>query len=102
MLEYAQFLSAKGKEIRVEKESKMGLPNNDGTDLFQMPTNVVDGGKSRQPVYRRPVGLTITVEKLDRALDDIQARIEMLRLERAKLELVRGELARMEAKWKSA
>lgn len=76
----------------------MELSNNDVAGLSRMPANVVDGGESRQPVPRRPVGLTITVEKLDRALADIQAQIEMLRQERTNLGLVRGELARMEAK----
>ncbi|MBH0199420.1 MAG: hypothetical protein HP497_08380 [Nitrospira sp.] len=75
----------------------MALSNNDVAGLSQTPANVVDGGDSRQPVHRRPVDLTITVEKLDRALTDIQAQIEMLRQERTNLGLVRGELARMEA-----
>jgi hypothetical protein len=80
----------------------MELSNHDIAGLSRTPANVVDGGESLQPVHRRPVGLTITVEKLDRALADIQARIESLRREQTNLGLVRGELARMEAKWKSA
>ena len=75
----------------------MDRSNNDVTGISQMPANVVDGGESRQPVPRRPVGRTITVEKLDRALADIQAQIEMLRRERTNLGLVRKELAGMEA-----
>lgn len=80
----------------------MELSNNDVAGLSQTSANVVDGGERLQPIHRRPVGLTITVEKLDRALADIQARIEALGRERVNLGLVRGELARMEAKWKSA
>ena len=75
----------------------MEASKNDVVGLSQTPANVVDGGESRQPVHRRPAGLTITVEKLDCALADIQARIESLRRERVDLGLVRGELARMEA-----
>jgi hypothetical protein len=80
----------------------MELSNNDVAGLSRTPANVADGGESVQPVHRRPLGLTITVEKLDRAMADIQARTESLRLERVDLGLVRRELARMEAKWKSA
>jgi hypothetical protein len=80
----------------------MELSKNNIAGISQMPANVMDGGESRQPVHRRPAGLTITVEKLDCALADIQARIETLRQERVDLGLVRGELARMEAKWRRA
>lgn len=80
----------------------MELLNNDAAGLYQTMTSVVKGAESRQPVHRKPFGLTITVEKLDRALHDIQAQIELLRRERTNLGLVRGELARMEAIWRNA
>lgn len=80
----------------------MEFLNNDAAGLCQTMTSVVKGGESRQPVPRKPFGLTITVEKLDRALHDIQAQIELLRRERTNLGLVRGELARMEAIWRKA
>jgi hypothetical protein len=51
-------------------------------------------------VLRKPVGFTITVEKIDRVLADVQAQIETLRRERTNLGLVRGELAYTEAKWR--
>jgi hypothetical protein len=86
----------------VEEEPKMGLLKNDVSDSSQSLASVGDREKDRQPVHRRPVGLTITVEKLDRVLADVQAQIAALELERAKLGLVRGELARMEAMWRSA
>lgn len=77
----------------------MELSKDDVAGLCQTPASAVNGGDSRKAIHRRPVGLTITVEKLDCALADIQAQIEMLRRERTNLGLVRGELARMEAKW---
>jgi hypothetical protein len=80
----------------------MERSNNDVAGVSQTPASMVNSGESPQSVHRRPVGLTITVEKLDRALTDIQARIETLRRESVDLGLVRGELARMEAKWSSA
>ncbi len=52
-----------------------------------------------QSVPRRPAGLTITVEKIDRVLAEVQAEIEVLRRERTNLGLVRGELVGMEAEW---
>lgn len=75
----------------------MERSNNDVAGVSQTPAGMVNSGESPQPIHRRPVGLTITVEKLDRALADIQARIELLGRERVDLGLVRGELARMEA-----
>jgi hypothetical protein len=53
-----------------------------------------------QQTFRRPVGLTITVEKIDRVLTDIQAQIEHLWQHRINLELVRAQLADMEAQWR--
>ena len=61
--------------------------------------SVMNSEEGRQTVYRRPVGLTITDEKIDRVLTDIQAQIEFLWRERTKLGLVRGQLATMEARW---
>jgi hypothetical protein len=75
------------------------------SDVPDSPQPLASAGnteKDRQPVHRRPVGLTITVEKLDRVLADVQAQIATLELQRTNLGLVRGELARMEAKWRSA
>jgi hypothetical protein len=60
----------------------------------------MDSEEGRQTVYRRPVGLTITVEMIDRVLADIQVQIEFLRLERTNLGLVRGQLAVTETKWR--
>ena len=75
--------------------------NYDLSDLSQTSVGVIDSGKGQQIVHRRLVGLTITVEKIDRVLTDIQAQIEFLRRERTNLGLVRGQWAAMEAQWRS-
>jgi hypothetical protein len=72
----------------------------DLSGLSQTSVSLIDSEEDRQTVHRRPVGLTITVEKIDRVLTDIQAQIEFLRRERTSLGLVRGQLAAMEAKWR--
>ena len=51
-------------------------------------------------ICRKPVGFTITVEKIDRVLADVQTQVELLQRERTNLGLVRGQLAGMEAKWR--
>ena len=53
--------------------------NNDVSGLSQTSVGLMDSEKSRQTVHRRPVGLTITVEKIDRVLADVQTQIETLR-----------------------
>lgn len=78
----------------------MELKNNDISGLSQTSVGLIDSEEGRQPVHRRPVGLTITVAKIDLVLADIQAQIELLRRERTNLGLVRGQLAAMEAKWR--
>jgi hypothetical protein len=76
-------------------------PKNNGlSGLSQTSMSVMNSEEGRQTVYRRPVGLTITVEKIDRVLADIQAQIEFLWRERTNLGLVRRQLAAMEAKWR--
>jgi len=71
----------------------------DMQDSAQILASVMNGEDRRQSVSRRPAGLTITVEKIDRVLAEVQAEIEVLRRERTNLGLVRGELVGMEAKW---
>jgi hypothetical protein len=79
----------------------MTEPNiNDLSGLSQTSVSFIESEEDRQPVHRKPVGLTITVEKIDRVLTDIQAQIEFLRRERTNFGLVRGQLAAMEAKWR--
>lgn len=74
--------------------------NNDISGLSQTSVSVMDSAEGRQTVHRRPVGLTITVEKIDRVLADVQTQIETLRQNRINLGLVRGQLAGMEATWR--
>jgi hypothetical protein len=85
----------------VEEGAKMERWKNDVSESSQPLASVGNREKDRRPVYQRPVGLTITVEKLDRVLADVQAQIVTLELERTNLGLVRGELARMEAMWRN-
>jgi len=42
--------------------------NNDLSGLSQTSMSVMNSEEGRQTVHRRPVGLTITVEKIDRVL----------------------------------
>jgi len=53
--------------------------NNDLSGLSQTSMSVMNSEEGRQKAHQRPVGLTITVEKIDRVLTDIQAQIEFLR-----------------------
>lgn len=71
---------------------------NDVPDSFQTMESGMIGDDSRQPVRRRPSGLTIRLREMDCVLDHIQAQIELLRRERSYLRLVRGELVGLEAK----
>jgi hypothetical protein len=61
-----------------------------------------EGRGRSQPVHRTPVGLTITVEKIDRVLAGVQAQVESLQCQTINLRLVREQLAGMEDKWRSA
>jgi hypothetical protein len=97
--------NALGRELKAHqilRGAKMEHGKGDMADLCPTTASVVNDGDKQQPVHRRLVGLTITVEKLDHVLADIDAQIEMLQRERTSLGLVRGELARMEARWSSA
>lgn len=53
-----------------------------------------------QLAFQKPVGLTLTVERIDFVLAGVQAQIETLRRDKTNLSLVRVELAGMETKWK--
>ncbi len=74
--------------------------NIDISGLSQTPVGMIGSEEGRETVHRKPVGLTITVEKIDHVLTDIQAQIELLRRERTNLGLVKRQLASMEAKWR--
>lgn len=74
--------------------------NNDVSGLSQTSVGLINGEKGQQRLYLRPVGLTVTVEKIDHVLADVQTQIETLRQNRINLGLVREQLAGMEAKWR--
>ena len=78
----------------------METKNNDMSDLSQTSVGLMDGEEGRQTVHRRPVGLTIRVEKIDCVLADVQTQIETLRQMTINLRLARVRLAGMEAKWR--
>jgi hypothetical protein len=78
----------------------MELKQNDIPGLSQTSVSLMDSEEGRQTVHRRPVGLTITVEKLDRIQAGVQAQIENLHQYRMNLALVSVQLAGMEAKWR--
>lgn len=78
----------------------MELRNNDLSGLSQTSVVLVDSREGLQEAHRRPVGLTITVEKIDRILADVQTQIVALRQNAINLGAVRGQLAGMEAKWR--
>ena len=71
----------------------------DVIDCSQPSVRMMSHEECKPIVHRKPVGLTLTVEKIDRVLADVQAQIETLRRERTNLGLVRGQLAGMEAQW---
>jgi hypothetical protein len=73
---------------------------NDISGLSQTSVGLMNSEEGQEAIHRRPVGLTITVEKIDRVLADVQAQIENLRRDRINLGLVRVHLAGMEAKWR--
>jgi hypothetical protein len=48
--------------------------NNDISGLSQTSVSVLNSEEVQQTLYRRPVGLTITVEEVARVLADVQAQ----------------------------
>ena len=74
--------------------------NNDISDLSQTSVGLIDSEAGRQTVHRRPVGLTIRVEKIDRVLAGVQTQTETLRQMTINLKLARVPLAGMEARWR--
>ena len=88
--------------LGTEEEPNNGTFENDVSNPSQPLASAGDTEKKRQPVRRKPVGLTITVEKLERVLADVQAQIATLQRKKTNLGRVRRELARMEAMWSSA
>jgi hypothetical protein len=74
--------------------------NNDISGVSQISVDLMNSKEGRETIHRKPIGLTITAEKIDRVLADLQSQIENLRRDRENLGLVRGQLAGMEATWR--
>jgi len=74
--------------------------NNDISGFSQTSVSVMNSEKGRQAFPQKPVGLTISVERIDCVLAGVQAQIEHLRRETTNLDLVREQLAGMETKWR--
>ena len=88
-------------ESEVKEESVMEAKNNNISDLSPSSVGSMDSEADRKTVHRRPVGLTITAEKLDCVLADVQTQIETLRQMTINLRLARVRLVGMEATWRS-
>ncbi len=80
----------------------MGPQHNDLSGVSEASVGLAKSEEGREPLCRKPAGLTITVEKIDRILADVQLQIEGLRRKRTDLGLVRGQLADMESRWRGA
>jgi hypothetical protein len=83
---------------RIEWDSMMEPNQNDISGLSQISVSVTTSREGRQTLRQRPIGLTITIEKVDRVLTDVQAQIEHLRRYSTNLGLGKAQLAGMEAK----
>ncbi len=79
----------------------MEAKNNGISDLSPSSVRLMDSEADRKTVHRRPVGLTITVEKIDHVLADAQIQIETLRQMTINLRLARVRLVGMEATWRN-
>ena len=55
-------------------------------------------GKGQQISHRTPLDLTITVEKIDRFLEEIQQRITLLQQDATNLALVRAQVGSRNAR----
>ena len=73
--------------------------NHDVSGLSRTSVGLMNRGEGQKTIHLKPVGLTITAEKIDRILADVQTQIEPLRRQRINLGLARVRLAGMEAKW---
>ena len=65
----------------------------DVVGLSPRPENLVHNAGGRYAPHRKPLRLTISVEKIDRFLTDIRKQVEDLQREMTNLRLVRTQLA---------
>jgi hypothetical protein len=87
-------------ESRTKETSMLEPKDSDISGVSETSGSEIEREEDQQAFLRRPVGLTITVERIDHVLAGVQAQIEILHRERTNLGLVRVELAGMETKWK--
>lgn len=81
------------------KEGIMMEPKrNDVSGLSPIPVSSVHSEEGRLSPHRTPLRLTISVEKIDRVLADIQKQVEDLQREMTNLRLVRNQLAAVSKK----
>lgn len=78
----------------------METQHNDISGLPRPSVGMMNREEGEETIHQKPVGLTITVEKIDCILADLQTQIESLRQNSINLGLVRGQLAGMEAMWR--
>jgi hypothetical protein len=74
-------------------EKMIELKSNDVVELSPIPGILVHCAEVQCPAHRKPLRLTISVEKIDRFLADIRKQVEALQREMANLRLVRAQLA---------
>jgi hypothetical protein len=79
----------------------MESQNKNLSGVSQASVGLMNREKGRGTIRRKPIGLTITVEKIDRILANVQSQIERLLREKTDLGLVRGQLANMESRWEA-
>jgi hypothetical protein len=77
----------------------MDPKTHDISGLSQTCVSLMNSRENQQTFHRRPVEPMIAAVKIDRAPSDIEAQIGNLRRYRVIMELVRMQLANMEAKW---
>ena len=80
----------------------MESQNNNLSAASQTSAGLRHDEEDRKTLHPKPMGLTITTEKIDRILADVQSEIERLLRERADLGLVRSQLATMDSRWRGA
>ena len=64
-------LTVERERVGVEEESMMEPTNYDLSGLSQTSMSIMNSEEGQPTFHRRQIGLTITVEKIDRVLTDV-------------------------------
>jgi hypothetical protein len=83
-ISFANRLRDENKSGAME-ESMMEPKKNDMSGVLQTSVSVMNSEKGQQAFPRKPVGLTITVARIDLVLAGVRAQIEHLRWHRINL-----------------